>query len=132
MTTLKEKASVAMAARSETYTQVREALRPFHARPLNYMKGPKDTAIYCIEMFLICSRQADAGTPEDPRYSWQGLVLVQFWKDGGCAYFFAEDFVMPALGVKRTGRYEDMSTTLDALTAAIKDRRSLGSEQVAA
>lgn len=90
--------------RNETRSKVLDTLDPYHARSLSVMQGDKGAFVHSAEVFSTYSREADCGgnpakgEPHD-RHQLRGLVLVQYFREGGAQFFFAEETIWQAAGV---------------------------------
>ena len=91
-------------AQCKTHDRIRDVLAPFHARSISTFPGPRDTFVMSCEVFSVYSREADCGgnpekgEPHD-RHKLRGVVLVQYFRDGGAQVLFAEDIVCSALAL---------------------------------
>lgn len=80
--------------RNRTFERVCDMLRPWCGRIIAEWRDKKKNAIY---VFLICSRERDAGTPEDPRHQWRGTMTVNITNDGSPFFSIDEHLVYKAI-----------------------------------
>jgi hypothetical protein len=100
-------------ARIETRARVMEILKPYHPRGLNWQPGPKDTGIHYVETWVIFSPVKD----DEGSYPPQGLIKIEFYKEGGCCPWFSEDTFSPLLGVPADSKWERTEAVLKLVTA---------------
>lgn len=80
--------------RSKTFARVCDMLQPWCGRVVAEWHDKKKNAVY---VFLICSRERDAGTPEDPRHTWRGTMTVNITADGHSYFSFDEYLIRTVL-----------------------------------
>lgn len=94
-----------------TYEETRQAvttlLTPYSHAIMWRVDGPEDTAVKCMEAATLYTPEE----MEEKSGEMIGVIIIQYFKEGGCAFYYDENCINPMLGLPLDNRFE----TSDAL-----------------
>ena len=89
-----------------TYEQTRKAvtniLEPFNFNIMWRVDGPSDTAVKCMEAVTIYTPDE----MEEQAGQMIGMMIIQYFNEGGCAFYYDENCINPILGLPLDNRFE--------------------------